>query len=281
VSGIKLEGEASPRPRESPGQPATRLRPTLSRARKIWAQSYSILVILGAWELVTRTGIVDTLFLPHFSSVLQHLYTGVFVDQELLIQTGDSMTRVCVGLFFGLVAGVVIGALMAQFTSIDNFLERPLSFLFPTPKLALFPLFMLWLGLGESSKIAVIAVTVFFPMMVNTYAGIKSVDKFLIWNARTKGANRFHVMTRVSLPSAVPFIVTGFRVCASFAFLVTIAVEMLVSNNGLGYEIVVSQRTFEPEQMFAAILIVAILGFTIDRLAGLASRHVLRWQEKE
>jgi len=138
---------------------------------------------------------------------------------------------------------------------------------------------MVWLGLGDASKIALVAITAFFPIAINTYAGMRGVDKFLIWNAKTKGANAFQMLTRVMLPAALPFIFAGLRVATSFSFLLVVAAEMLGASGGLGFRILFAQRTFEAETMYAAILFVAALGFVVDRLVGLIGRRLLAWQD--
>jgi len=125
----------------------------------------------------------------------------------------------------------------------------------------------------------VIAISAFFPVAVNTYAGIRNVDKFLIWNALSKGANRLQLLIHVLVPATVPFIFAGLRVAASFSFLMAVSVEMLQSNNGLGYRILFAKSIYEPEDMYAALLLVAVLGFSVDRLVRIIGRHLLTWQE--
>lgn len=237
---------------------------------------YPLVVVAGLWELVARLGVIDPLFLPPFTATLRTLSANLGM---LLLDAAYSLWRAFAGLMIGGSVGVVIGMLMARYRPLDEFLDPLVAALFPTPKLALFPLFMVWLGLGESSKVALIAISAFFPLAINTYAGIRSVDRFLIWNALCKGANNLQLLTKVMIPAAVPFIFAGARVATSFSFLLAVAAEMLSANNGLGYRILFAQRTFEPETMYAAILLVASLGFTVDRLVGLVGRRLLVWQD--
>lgn len=237
---------------------------------------YPLALVLVLWELSARLGLVDPLFLPSLSAAL----TSMVANYRLLASDAAvTLMRAFAGLSIGASVGLVIGMLMARYRAIDSFFDPLIAAIFPTPKLALFPLLMVWLGLGESSKIALVAVTAFFPVVINTYAGMRNVDKFLIWNARTKDANAFQMVTRVMLPAALPFIFTGVRVATSFSFLLVVAAEMLSANGGLGFRILYSQRTFEVETMYAAILLVAILGFTVDRLVGLIGRRLLSWQD--
>lgn len=237
---------------------------------------YPLAVVLVLWELSARLALVDPLFLPSLSAALKSMAANYALLASDAVAT---LMRAFAGLSIGASVGLAIGMLMARYRAIDSFFDPLIAAIFPTPKLALFPLLMVWLGLGESSKIALVAVTAFFPVAINTYAGMRNVDKFLIWNARTKGADAFQMLTRVMLPAALPYIFTGVRVATSFSFLLVVAAEMLSANGGLGFRILYSQRTFEVETMYAAILLVATLGFTVDRLVGLIGRRLLSWQD--
>lgn len=237
---------------------------------------YPLAIVLAIWELAARIGLVDPLFLPSLSGALKSLYENA---ELLSIDAAYSLGRAFAGLAIGASVGLSLGMLMARYRVVDQFFDPILAAVFPTPKLALFPLLMVWLGLGEGSKIALVAITTFFPVVVNTYAGMRGVDKFLIWNARTKGANERQMLLRVMLPAALPFIFAGVRVATSFSFLLAVAAEMLSANNGLGFRILYAQRTFEAETMYAAILVVATLGFCVDRIIGLVGRQLLAWQD--
>jgi ABC-type nitrate/sulfonate/bicarbonate transport system permease component len=237
---------------------------------------YPLAVVLAIWELSARFGLVDPIFLPSLSAALKTMF-----DNAGLLSTDAaiSLGRAFAGLAIGASVGLVLGMLMARFRLVDQFFDPIVAAVFPTPKLALFPLLMVWLGLGEGSKIALIAITTFFPVVINTYAGMRSVDKFLIWNARSKGASERQTLFLVMLPCALPYIFAGVRVATSFSFLLVVAAEMLSASNGLGFRILYAQRTFEAETMYAAILVVAMLGFTVDRIIGLIGRRLLAWQD--
>lgn len=249
--------------------------PLLAVAEKV----YPLAIVAALWELIAWLRWFDPLFLPRFSGALAAMYSGLFETGFLLSDLAVSLARSCAGLAIGGSIGVVLGTLMGRFKPARQFLDPIVSFLFPMPKMALFPLLMVLLGLGESSKIVVVAISAFFPVAVNTYTGIRSVDKFLIWNALSKGATERQLLTRVLIPAAMPFIFVGFRVAASLSFLITVTVEMLQSNNGLGYRIMFSRSIYEPETMFAALMLVALLGFSVDRLLRIIGRRLLVWQE--
>ena len=239
---------------------------------------YPIAIVLVIWEVVARAGLVDPLFLPSFSASMMALVQNFDL---LATDSAYSLGRAFFGLLIGACVGVAIGMGMARYRAAESFLDPLVSALFPTPKLALFPLLMFWLGLGEGSKVALIAISAFFPVVINTYAGMRGVDRFLIWNARTKGATALQILMWVMVPAAMPFIFTGLRVATGYAFLLTVAAEMLSANNGLGFRIIYAQRTFEAETMYAGIILVAALGFAVDRIVGWIGRHLLAWQDTE
>ena len=237
---------------------------------------YPIFLVCLLWEGLTRTKVVDPMFLPPLSVALVDIYdNAAMLAGDVLISLG----RAFGGLAIGVSVGFVIGTAMARNGAFDRFMDPLLSAVFPTPKLALFPLLMAWLGIGETSKITVIAITAFFPVAINTYAGIRGVDRFLIWNAMTKGATPLQMLFKVMLPAALPFIFAGLRVATSFSFLLVVAAEMLAANSGLGFRILYSERTFDTETMYAAILLVVALGFLVDRLLGMIGRRLLAWQD--
>lgn len=237
---------------------------------------YPIAVVFLLWELLARSGLISPLFLPTFTGAVSQFY---FHGGMLLVDAAQTLWRAFVGLLIGGTVGLLVGMMMAKFRAVDHFFDPLIGALFPTPKLALFPLLMVWLGLGDASKIALVALSAFFPVAINTYSGMKGVDKFLVWNARTKGASPYQVLVKVMLPAALPFIFTGLRVATSFSFLLVVAAEMLGASGGLGYRILFAQRTLESEQMYAAILFVAALGFLVDRLVGFIGRRLLAWQD--
>ncbi len=237
---------------------------------------YPLALVLALWELSARLGLIDPFFLPSLSATLASMRENYVL---LASDAAASLMRAFAGFSIGASVGLVIGMLMARYRAIDSFFDPLIGAIFPTPKLALFPLLMVWLGLGEASKIALVALAAFFPIVINTYAGMRNVDKFLVWNALTKDANAFQMVTRVMFPAALPFIFTGVRVATSFSFLLVVAAEMLSASGGLGFRIIYSQRTFEVETMYAAILLIAILGFTVDRLVGLIGRRLTAWQD--
>lgn len=262
----------------SPVAPGRRSR--IGRVLPLIVQrGYPIALVLAAWEAASRLEIVDPFFVPSFTTVLGVWFDAVFVSGSLWPHITASLFRAVTGLALAVVGGVVVGLVMGRVRAVANFVDPLVAAIFPMPKLALYPLLILFLGIGESSKIALIFLAAFFPVLINTYAGVRSVNKFLIWNALTKGASSLQIMRRVILPGALPQMFSGFRVASSMAFLLIVASEMIAANEGLGFLIMYSQRTFRPDMMFAGVLTIAVLGFAVDRSINLAGHRLLKWQD--
>ncbi len=261
--------------------PETRpFSPALGRIARAILRYYPVALIFVLWEVCSRIGLLDPIFVPPLSEVLRTLYEELFVTHDLLVHMGYSFARAGVGFGLAAVVGIVVGILMGRFRPVENFVDPLISAIFPTPKLAIFPLMMVFLGIGDASKVALIFLGCFFPIVISTYTGVKNVDKYFIWNARTKGANHRQVLWTVVFPAAMPFVFAGLRVATSTAFLLIVASELIAANEGLGYLIIYAQRTFNPTLMFSGVLMVASMGFIVDRLLLALGRWLFAWQEK-
>ncbi|MCI2417399.1 ABC transporter permease [Saccharopolyspora sp. K220] len=256
------------------------------RARKAWRRVgiaafrlTPFVLILALWAAGSALGRLDPLVIPAPSRVAAALWDELFINGSMWTDIASTMYRVVVGLVLGVVVGVLIGVLMGQSRVLSHLLDPLISFTFPMPKLALLPLLILWLGIGEPSKIAMVLLGTFFPMAVNTYTGVTGVNRVLVWNARTLGASRRQILWTVVLPSVTPHILSGIRVATGISFVLVVAAEMISANDGLGYSIVFWQRNFRPDIMLAGILVTAVLGFVLDRLISRASSRLLAWQD--
>lgn len=266
-----------PRP---PGRPVL-LPPAVMRYVQAVTRYYPVALILVLWELCSRLGLFDPLFVPALSDVLRTWYIEMFVTHDLLVHIAYSFGRAGIGFAMGATVGIMVGILMGRIRAVESFVDPLISAIFPTPKLAIFPLMMVFLGIGDASKIALIFLGCFFPIVIATYAGVKNVDKYFIWNARTKGANARQVMWTVVFPAAMPFVFAGLRTAMLTAFLLIVASELIAANEGLGYLIIFAQRTFNPTLMFAGVLTVSTMGFIADRLLQAMGRRLFRWQDQQ
>jgi NitT/TauT family transport system permease protein len=265
---------------EAPGLPEAAGRASRYRWLKPVARYYPVFLLFLLWEILSRLNVFDPMFMPSLEGVARTFYEEVFVTHELLYHMAVSFSRAGIGLSLAAVVGIAVGILMGRVRLIEEFCDPLISALFPTPKLALFPLMMIFLGIGDASKIALIFLGCFFPIVINTYTGVKNVDKFFIWNARTKGASNRQLIWYVVCPAAMPFVFAGLRVATSTAFLLIVASELIAANDGLGYLIMYAERSFNPELMWCGILVIAAMGFTVDRLLLALGHRLFVWQDK-
>src|SRR5712692_9615731 len=229
---------------------ASVLRSVLARFSRV----YSIIGLL----------VNDSLFLPRLSDVLQttweHLKSG-----ELVGDIAISTFRCVSGFALAFSIGVPLGVLMGWSARWDDFWNFIISFSNPIPKLGLIPLFILWLGIGEASKVAVITAGALFPILINTYTGVRGVGKFWLWRAATVGANQFEMLQKVILPAVLPNILAGARLGMAVSWILVLGAEMVAAQMGLGYRILYGQQTFDTRLVFSGLLMIAIIGFIFDR----------------
>jgi ABC-type nitrate/sulfonate/bicarbonate transport system permease component len=239
----------------------------------------SPLLLLMIWELITRQGWIPAWFLPVPSEVFRTLFEMVN-SGELLHHAAISLGRAVSGYAMAALVGVGLGLLIAWSPIVEDFFDPLIELIRPLSTFALIPIFFLWFGIGNTSKIMIIFKSCFFPIVLNTIAGIKGVDKKLIMAARSLGADGRQMWIRVLLPSAMPMIITGMRISTAIAMMALVGVEMLSSDSGLGFLVIDAQRTFDTERVFAGIVVLALLGFSLDRLARKIQARILSWHHE-
>jgi len=232
--------------------------------------------LLVLWELVTRTGRVPSLFLPSPLDVIQ---SGVEMlrSGELVTDVLTSLRRVVLGVGLGALGGVSVG-LAIGISRLAEAVGNPLiAATFPIPKIALLPLLILWLGIGEASKVAVITLGVFFPMAINTYAGVRSADPLLIRAAVSFGAGRWSLIRKVLLPSALPMIFAGLKLGAGTSLLLLVAAEMIAANAGIGFLVLHAQNLMETTKLMVGIVLLSVLGVLTHWLLVRCERVAIPW----
>jgi ABC-type nitrate/sulfonate/bicarbonate transport system permease component len=239
----------------------------------------SPILLLAVWELITRVGWIPSWFLPVPSIVIQTLFEMIG-SGELLYHTAISLGRAISGYVAAAVVGVGLGLLIAWSRMVEDFFDPLIELIRPLSTFALIPIFFLWFGIGNTSKVMIIFKSCFFPIVLNTIAGIKGVDKKLIMAAQSLGAGGRQLWTRVLIPSAMPMIITGMRISTAIAMMALVGVEMLSSDSGLGFLVIDAQRTFDTERVFAGIIVLSILGFSLDRLARKVQKRILSWHSE-
>ncbi len=231
----------------------------------------STLFILVVWQVLVQTGKLSELFLPAPLSVLKAMWQ-LTVSGMLPWAILVSLNRVVQGFVTGSLAGVVLGLLAGAVPWIEDVVDPWVAAPYPIPKSALFPLFMLWFGLGDSSKVVTIAVGVLFLVLVNTITGVKSINPILIKAAIDLGATRLQVFVKVILPGALPNIFTGLRLGAGMALILVFITEIEATKAGLGYMLWDAFQLLDTTRVFVGIVAFGLL--------GVATTYVLAWLER-
>lgn len=248
------------------------------RAAAKWSRRYGAVVLFFlVWQLASQFSLVDPTVIPPFTAVITAIVDG-FVSGKLLDNMLVSLGRS--GLAFGLAVGLAVplGLFMGSFRRFEELVDPLLQMFRQTAALAIYPIFILLLGLGETSKVAIIWWAAFFPVLLNTISGVKLVDRKLIEMARVFGASRAEVFRRVVLPAATPAIFVGLRLSATISLLLLVAAEMIGAKQGLGFLIINSQYNFEIPLMFAAIVLLAAIGLVVNAVLLAVQKFLCRWE---
>ena len=237
------------------------------------------LVLLGLiWQAVSALGLVDPSFLPSPARVafaISDLLTGREIRDNLLI----TLLRATIGLVLGAVAGIWLGLMMARSQIFHAYVAPIVGGTYSLPKSALIPLFILWFGIGTVTTVCAVFLACLLPMVVNTFQGVMSTPRVLVWGAEAFGTPPKGMLWRVFLPHALPDILAGLRVALGFSFVLAISSEMLASTNGIGKLIFMYGESGAYDYMFAAIGCVVVVAFLADRLLLVATERSLRWHE--
>ena len=232
--------------------------------------------MLLVWEATVRLSGIQPIFLPSVSFILQTLWEMV-LDGTLASHTGVTVLRILAGFLAAVVTGVAVGMGMALSRTFQNMCDPLIGALYPLPKITLIPLLIIWLGSGEAYKFIVIAFTAFFPIVINTYIGLRQVDDGLIKAARDLGADGRRIQIEVMLPAALPSIFAGFRLAMGVAIILTVAAEMIASQDGLGRVLIEAGSILETEKVFASLFVMAILGIVVTKAQDWVDNRFAGW----
>ncbi|MFD8247774.1 ABC transporter permease [Nocardia sp. NPDC059691] len=236
-----------------------------------------IALFLLLWQLAPTLGLVDEVFLPPFSVVAQ-AFADLVASGEMWTHISASLNRSLAGYSLALVAGIPVGIAIAWYKPVADFLNPILELFRNTAALALLPVFLLILGIGETSKVAIVVYASFFPILLNTITGVRTVDPLLVKSAASLGFSPLRLFQKVILPAALPSIFTGLRMAAASSILVLLAAEMFGARAGLGYLITAAQQNFAIPNMYAGILAISLLGLAFNGLLVALERRLSRWR---
>jgi ABC-type nitrate/sulfonate/bicarbonate transport system permease component len=233
-------------------------------------------LLLILWEIAAISAFFPPMSFPRISSIMVTWWQLV-VSGELPGEVLPSLWRMFAGYFIGVALGVGIGLLMGYVRFFYNLLEPITEVLRPIPSPAYLPIMILFLGIDDEMKIFMIAFAAVFPVLLNTYSGVRSVDPIQLQTARTFGVSGRKLLMQVVLPASAPYIFTGMRISLAVALIVMVISEMVAASSGIGYFILSAQRGFKIRDMFAGVLTLAMLGYILNRLFLLIENRVLAW----
>ncbi|RBO88967.1 ABC transporter permease [Nocardia puris] len=265
--------EPAARPVASPdlGRRAGRL------AWRVVKPTIAIVTFLALWEFAPRAGLVDEVFLPPFSEVVAAL-RDLIANGQLAEHLSASLSRALIGFAVAVLIAVPLGVAIGWWRPVADFLNPVLEVFRNTAALALLPVFVLILGIGETSKIALVIYACTFPILLNTISGVRTVDPLLVKSARSLGISPIRLFQKVILPASVPTIFTGIRMAAAASILVLVAAEMVGAKAGLGYLITASQLNFQIPNMYAGIVAIALVGLVFNGVLVAIERRLSRWR---
>jgi NitT/TauT family transport system permease protein len=245
--------------------------------QELWLPPLILAVLLLVWEVGVRTGLVPALFFPAPSTigrtVLRMLGSGA-----LLADLRATLGRLSLGLLLGGGAGLLLGLIMGWSRRLRVIIDPFVAAVHPIPKIAILPLIMILVGIGEASKVLVVAVATFFPMLISTMDGVRQISPIHFEVAESYGASTGNVFTQVVVPGSLPLILTGTRLALNTGLVVIIAAELVTARQGLGSAIWMAWETLRTEELYAVLLVTAVLGFGFNRFLQYLTQRAVPWQ---
>jgi len=234
-----------------------------------------LLAALLLWQAIASLSSLELLLGP--VEIAEHFFVALG-SSELYVNIGASLARALPGFAIGSALGIALGLAAGVARGLDRALSPVIFLTYPVPKIVMLPLFMIWFGIGDLSKVLIIALACFYPVFINAYYGARATQKVLVWSAMNMGAGRWRLFRRVVVPSALPQIFAGLRVSLALSFIVMFAAEMINARSGLGQMIRVAENSLRFDLMYVSLVAIAILGYGADWLLSAARKRALAWQ---
>ncbi|MDR7419095.1 MAG: ABC transporter permease [Armatimonadota bacterium] len=245
--------------------------------RDIWISWAGIAVVLAVWQAIATWGLINPAIFPGPLEVAHAAATLVPLER-VLSHAGSSLTRIVWGFSLGAGLGIVIGVTSGWYRGLGSVVRAPIELLRPIPPLAWIPMAIIWFGLGESSKVFIIFLGAFFPVVTNAYKGMTSIDPDLFRAAQTLGLGGWRLLMRVALPASLPDIATGVRVGWSLSFGALVAAELIAADRGLGFMIMNARELGQIGVIMYGIIVIGALNFLTDWLIReVLFKRRLRW----
>ncbi len=255
--------------------------PALSRRRGLTLRVGAVLGFLGLWSLASGAVVLFKLFNPIFLAgpwLVLGKVAELALNGQLWVHVAGTLQRVAIGFGTGALLALVLGLPAGHFRVVRNVIEPVVELLRPVPPLAVLPLFIVWVGIGEASKVGFITYATFFPMFLTTVHAVQQVDPLLLRAAQSLGARSRQLFFRVILRAALPEILTGMRLGVALSFFVIVISEFIGAEEGLGFLINDGRNFFLVPQMLGAAVVLGLLGYASNSLVALLERRLLRWE---
>ncbi len=251
-----------------------------SRAELIRNRLLIFIIVSAAllsWEIGANMKIIKTFYASQPSAILIDFYNFI-MSGEIFIHLGITLKEATFGLFFGTIAGISCGVILGRIKWMADLFEPIISALYGIPKLALAPIFILWFGLGIESKVFLSAVLVFYLVFFSTFEGIRSVDANIVAAVKLMGASRYQIFKNVTLPSCIPWIITGIRGGIGASLLGAIVGEYMGASAGLGWMVQYATTTYQVDRVMSCILTLLLIGLVLNKGLKYCESRLLRWR---
>ncbi len=247
------------------------------QADRTWAAAVTLIGALVLWQAAASAGLIRTLFLPAPVAIARALW-ALTVSGELWTHLSASLARLAVGWLVGTLFGIGMGLAVGLWSVLRSPGMALVAALFPIPKIALVPLFIIWFGIGEGSKIVTLAFGVFFPTVIATAGGVDNVPRGLIRMGQSFGLSNAAIVRKIVLPAALPAILSGFRVTTSIAIVLLVAAEMIGAEQGIGAFVLSAGNLYDTDNLLAGIVVLSLLGLLVSWVIGRLERIFLSWR---
>ncbi len=242
-----------------------------------WAGAATLILLVVLWQAGVSVGLIRSLFLPAPVTIAAALY-HLTISGELWRNLSVSLARLAIGWVIGTVCGIAVGLAVGLWSIARSPAMAVVSALFPIPKIALVPLFIIWFGIGEGSKLVTLAIGVFFPTVIATVGGVDNVPRGLIRMGQSFGLSYASIVRKIVLPGALPALLSGFRVTTSIAIILLVAAEMIGADRGIGAFVLAAGNLYNTGNLLAGIVVLSALGLVAAWLIGWLERLLLGWR---
>ncbi|ALA16442.1 MULTISPECIES: ABC transporter permease [Chelatococcus] len=237
----------------------------------------ALVALILLWQAASSFGWMSPVLAPSPGEVIDAL-KRMALSGELATHLSASLVRLAGGFAIGGTAGIAFGMAIGLSSLVRSPGATLVAALFPIPKIALLPLFILWFGIGESSKVATIAFGTFFPMVIATYGAVDNVDRSLVRMGRSFGLSSFAIISKIILPGALPGILSGMRIASSIGIVLLIAAEMIGANEGVGAMVLAAGNLMQSDRLLAGVVVLSLLGLTVAGVIGAVEKRLLAWR---